>query len=104
VANFNSFADVSEWVDVHSVEELRDAVATPGRFNHKNREYASAWLNKQTEDGKIAREEEAHGFMRRQTAAAERAARIAWLSMWISLAALFIAAWPAFDLAKRWLG
>ena len=100
MATFKSFANVQEWVAAHSIDELHAALLPGSRFSMSNREYGSAWLRQQTEDGKVAREDEAHEFMRRQTAAAERTSRVAWLSMWISLAALFVAAWPAFDPLK----
>ena len=94
MATFNSFADVQEWVDAHSVDELRDALMPGSRFSMNNRDYASAWLRQQTDDGKIAREDEAHTFVRRQTVAAEKTTRVAWLAVLFSLGALVVSAWP----------
>jgi hypothetical protein len=102
---FNSFEDVDTWVKAHSVEELRNALASPSRLHPLNRDWATRWLQHQVQQGTIAREDEQHDFLRRQTVAAEeaaaaarRSARWAVLGGLISLAMLIATAWPYFKL------
>lgn len=104
---FRTFDDVSEWVNRHSVEELRDAVASPITLHPRNRSVAAAWLLAQEQEGVIEREDEQHEFMRRQTVAAESSARSARTSArWaviggvVAAAMLIATAWPYFKLLE----
>lgn len=102
---FNSLEDVDEWVKAHSVDELRDAVASSSRLHPRNREWARRWLEREIAKGALAREDEQHDFMRRQTVAAEESATAAKVSArWavlggvIAAAMLVATAWPYFKL------
>ncbi|NKI96639.1 hypothetical protein [Rhizobacter sp. SG703] len=107
MANFQTFADVDKWVAEHSVDELRDLIASPMRTHPENRRIGHEWLQGQQEAGNLAREDESHEFMRRQTIAAEISARAAEVSArWAMLggftavAALVATAWPYMKLLE----
>lgn len=101
MANFRTLDDVAAWVEEHDVEALRRLIASPTATHPANREMGFIWLREQERLGAIAKEDEVHDFMRRQTVAAEEsaqaaksAARWAGIGAVIALASLVATAWP----------
>lgn len=111
-----SLDDMEKWAAANGgVEAVRAGLAPGGHFNLENKRFASAWLQQKNEEA-IARtqaerfdldkraviaNESAAAEAKRSADAAVDSAKSARLALWISLAALFVAAWPAFDLLKR---
>ena len=108
--------DMEKWAAVNGgVDAVRAGLAPGGDFNLENKRLASVWLQRRNDDGAARRQaaqldletrdvianENAAAEAKRSADAAIDSARSAKLAVWISLGALFVAAWPAFDLLKR---
>ena len=111
-----SLDDMEKWAAANGgVEAVRAGLAPGGHFNLENKRLGSTWLQQKNEEA-TAREQaerfdlDTRAVIANEIAAAEAkraadaavdSAKSAKLAVWISLAALLVAAWPAFDLLKR---
>lgn len=111
-----SLDDMEKWAAVNGgVDAVRAGLAPGGVFNLEHQRLASVWLQRRNDDEAARRQAtqldlETRAVIANESAAAEAkrsadaaidSARSARLAAWISLAALFVAAWPAFDLLRR---
>jgi hypothetical protein len=105
--NLQSFKHIEDWLKIegNTVDKLRNETMHSGRRKLADHDTVVAWLREQERLGVLAKESEEHEFMRRQTVAAEDAAKAAKLSArWavlgglIALAMLVATAWPYFKL------
>ena len=111
-----SLDDMEKWAATNGgVKAVRDGLAPGGHFTLVHKHLASAWLRQKNEE-EAARDqaerldldkravianESAAAEAKRSADAAVDSAKSARLALCVSLAALFVAAWPAFDLLKR---
>ena len=111
-----SLDDMEKWAAANGgADAVRAGLAPGGHFILENKHLASAWLRQKNEEATARKQAErfdldtravianeiAAAETKRAADAAVDSAKSARLALWISLAALFVAAWPAFDLLKR---
>lgn len=100
--------EVTAWVAANGMEALIAGQMPGGAFAGKTKYVVAAWLQIDAEQKAVAKAAVDDARAERMTKAAEvaalqakRSADFARLSIPISLAALFVAAWPAFQLMKH---
>jgi hypothetical protein len=91
--DLTTFEDIDAWVEKHGIEALWAKGCGPAE-----RQIVEAWL--QRRDRRMR--EESHQATRRSADASASSARMALFAIPISLAALFVAAWPSFHNVLEW--
>lgn len=107
--------EMDRWVQEHGLNAFHQAMLPGGAFSANHKHLGAAWLNVQSAKahgeaeraesalrlrGLLAAEQSALDTKRAADAAVD-SARTARLAVWVSVAALFLAAWPFIDLVLR---
>lgn len=110
-----TIGDMDRWVQEHGLDAFHEAMLPGGAFAAHHKHLGAAWMQVQSAKavGETGRAEAAlklRGLLaaeqtaleaKRAADAAVDSARTARIAIWVSVAALFLAAWPFIDLVLR---